>query len=305
MRRLQWFAYLTALLVIGISGISLAQKQDVFKRYMLFPGPNLSSEDCFEDLAPNRTPNQSFRIGKLVFAYHDPPIEKKLREAEIPVLFSQVISVQEAVKRAQANQWLTALINQHTGLPYQFKFEKASLTDLGDEGYQWDIQWALYPEVGGFSGIPPRYHAKVSAEGELIPPHMYLVEEFCLAELKGWVLCRLELKQPSNKDSQVLDKKQIRENAMKAWREFKQSHKQIFDSELNQLRFAEMSKVKIPIAQSKQAKLIYEEVWAVKMISTTTNDKEEAAVPFYLWVRPTGEVGKIFYLDGWIEKTVR
>jgi len=33
--------------------------------------------------------------------------------------------------------------------------------------------------------------------------------------------------------------------------------------------------------------------------------EEETSLPLILYVRVTGEVGKIFYLDGLIEKTVR
>lgn len=297
MKSVQLSGFLTVLILLCGSSISQGEEKEVFKRYQLFPGPNLSGEDYFEDIPLLRRPSESFQIGKIGFAYFDADSEKEDREVEKSAPLSEVISVQQAVEESQPEKWLEALVNQQFESPHRFKFEKAALTGLGDEGYEWTVRRALYPKIGGSSGMPSRHHAKVSANGNLISPHMYLVEEFSCLEPRGWMVCRLELKKRTGKIALILEKEQIRQKALRSWEKFKLSHKKEIGLKPNDLQFIEMKKVRIPVSQTKQEKLIYEDVWAVKLMNTTEQKQEKPAVPFYIWVRPSGEVGDLFYID--------
>jgi hypothetical protein len=197
-------------------------------------------------------------------------------------------------------------VTQQLGVPHSFEFEKATLSKgISYEKHYWKVRWALYPNSVGLTGIPFRYHARLKADGTVIPPSLYVVEQYLCPDRTGWVACRLELRRTHEKEMPQLKEKEIRQRALQAWQKFTQSHKKLAEAGHFPSKIVDQERLRIPVGQSEAGELLYEDVWAIKMFNPNGKKEEETSLPLILYVRVTGEVGKIFYLDGLIEKTVR
>lgn len=265
----------------------------------------LGSQEYFLDLPQTQRPGQSFLFRNLIFAYHKPQ-ETEQPEKNEEVSLDDVISVQEAVRKGGRTKFLDALVTQQLEVPHTFEFEKATLSkNRWNEKYYWKVRWELWPKIGGFSGIPFRYHARLKADGTVIPPTLYIVEQYLCPDRTGWVACRLELRKPQEKEMPQFKETEIRKRALQAWEKFVQSHKKHAEAGQFPSKIVDQKRLRIPVGQSEAGKLLYEDVWAIKMFNPNGKKEEETSLPLILYVRTTGEVGKIFYLDGLIEKTVR
>lgn len=92
--------------------------------------------------------------------------------------FDGVCSVSQAVKAGLPDSELDAVLTRLLGTRHSKNFRSATLEDYYDKGFAWTITWALFPETGGFSGIPFKWKAVVSQDGRVIPPRLFLQSHF-------------------------------------------------------------------------------------------------------------------------------
>lgn len=283
----------TALVILLLTAAAggAAEESELFRRSMLFPGPNPTASD----LLPDHDDQEVFQIGQILFAY--PPVRRPEGSPAVSDL-SKIQSVAKAVRSAKPDAALRALVRQQLGTRHRFHFAEAALRYDGNAGSLWHITWNLFPARGGFSGVPYTYTALVTPSGRVIEPERFVSDAYvCRGNLR-WLCSTLRLSPPGERAADELAEATIRERATRAMKKFldvpraDDSH-----TASPEMRFADQRLVRIPSAVADDGSLVSQPIWAVSFREPADERDREESDLFTVWVTGDGRVADLRVIE--------
>ncbi|WP_146522311.1 hypothetical protein [Stieleria varia] len=94
------------------------------------------------------------------------------------VNLSKVCSAEFAIQTGFPSPELNSLLTQLLGAQHRPMFRSATLEDYGAYGYAWTVTWELFPKLGGSTGIPFKWKAAITHDGQFVQPHLFLQSHF-------------------------------------------------------------------------------------------------------------------------------
>lgn len=260
--------------------------QKVFDYGLVFPGPNPDASD----ILPEADPETVFRIGQILFensADDFPETENPERQ------LSDLPSVSDIVKLAGSHPSVDALVQQQLSIPHNFKFEQATVTDLGDPGFRWQVSHVLYPKQGGGTGVPFRYVTVLDAHGKIIPPRITVFDAYFHSRTDGWSVSTLRLRRALPAIETSLTEAVIRDRAMKQLETFVVGKG---NDRAKRMQYRNQELVRIPVSTDSTGAIIYNDIWAINFADLANKDRPQEV--FTVWVGADGSVAELRHFDG-------
>ncbi|QDT42778.1 hypothetical protein Pan241w_28670 [Gimesia alba] len=262
-------------------------------RWKLFPGPNLS----VNKLIPDADPQSSCMIESLIFAS---PKEKRSDSEHSRELLETVVPAETAFKIAEPDKAVKALISQHFSQDHRFKLDAVELVSHRQSGYRWNVIWSLWPERGGFTGVPFRYRVAVTARGELIVPDCYQFDSYALPKHKRWLCSLLKLefpevtkKQGKNEVRVKPTKKQIEERGIEALGNFLVKVNADLGGQPVQFHLLDCRAIELPMRVDPDGKMKTIKIWGVNFKQTLGPDVRKTKDFFTVWLSEYGTVSEL------------
>lgn len=247
------------------------------------------SEPNFSDLVPDADPETSFDIGHLIFAY---PLPYRGEGDRPPLALDSVVPVAKVKKLVAPDKALKALVNQQ--LSYNaFYGGQPELVSIEQIGYRWQVVWNIFPNFGGFTGVPYRYRALVSDRGKVIPPDLYLYDSYWFDDRKGSLCSNLKLNVKPKKRKVKLTQQQIRKRGCARLQKFLSQMKVTPGKRPELFEFVNCRSIALPMSVGVNGKLQTLKVWGVNFKVVREPDEEKSDELFTVWLSEYGTVSDL------------
>ena len=225
------------------------------------------------------------------------PIDALPTPSNEPTL-NGVCSVSDAVKAGLPSSEMDEVLTRLLGTRHVKNLRSATLEDYYDKGFAWTITWALFPETGGFSGVPFKWKAVVTHDGRVIAPRLFLQSHFeNYFEPEKTVFCTLPMSDltsaPASLSGRKLEqaKKLASSRLHAAFREAGYT---------NRFRIAEVGPKQYPGSILGVGDRHDEVVaWSLQFVELEPEDG--SPIEFTVWADDRGQIGK-FTIGGWEPK---
>ncbi|WP_417391700.1 hypothetical protein [Gimesia sp.] len=247
------------------------------------------------DLVPYADPETSFDIGHVIFAY---PVPYRNEGDPSPVPLESVVPIAKVMKLVAPDKALKALVNQQLFDKHNFQLEQVELVSLEQIGYRWQAVWSLFPSFGGFSGVPYRYRALVSARGKVIPPELYLYDVYNLSDWKECLCSNLQLNLNPEPMQKKLTERQIEKRGRKTLEKFLRTVKVTPGNQPVKFDFLNCRSLALPMSVNAAGELKSLKVWGVNFKEVQEKDVREVDAEkteeiFTVWVSEYGVVSEL------------
>lgn len=223
----------------------------------------------------------AFAIGDITFVVRNSELTgNSATEGDL----SKLLAASDAAKKGLPDRATANLIDQVLGGHHEPHLTSASAIKRGNKGFVWKISWELFPNPGGFSGIPFEYQAYVRPNGSVVRPQLFLCDHL----QRGWLssdedplLSHLALTDLVPANSSDVDTDQIRRSAEDALADAKDESKLDF-----KLRFVGLRRQSYPSVFCGRGNSPDEcLVWAVNFVPESwPKADQERLEPFTIWV---------------------
>lgn len=266
------------------------------------------------EIEPNTPYALTFRLGHVIFAY-EPNDWKRRGLEQKPTKLESMVRVGKAVTVSEPDAAFQELVNQQLQQKQTFQFKKASLSQWGGSGYQWEVVWKRFPVYGGLVEEPERIKMLVTAEGTLVPHDRYLIDTVQLllpkpefnpqqnpryrktAHPRIWPCSKLKLVAEDAAPERRLNASAIEARARKAFEEMLKTLHEKHKAESFQFRFVNVQSARLPLSLSSEGKIEYFDVWAVNFQEVQNQKSKEPPELFTVWVKQDGTVADLRLID--------